>query len=284
MASPTAITGAIFIGAEEKRGTQTFSAVNPATGATLLPVFAEADAGDVAAACALADLALRPFSELSLAQRAQFLECVGIEILGLGDALIERAMAETGLTRARLEGERTRTVRQFEYFAGIVREGAWIDATIDSAIPQRLPVPRPDLRRRHVAMGPVAVFGASNFPLAFSAGGGDSAAALAAGCPVVVKGHPSHPGTGELGARASRAAVGKWGWPSGIFSYLPGTSHALGAALVADSRIRAVGFTGSRAGGLALARIAASRPEPIPVFAEMSSLNPVLILPAAARS
>jgi alpha-ketoglutaric semialdehyde dehydrogenase len=284
MASPTEITGAIFIGAEEKRGTQTFSAVNPATGATLLPVFAEADVGDVAAACALADLALRPFSELSLAQRAQFLECVGIEILGLGDALIERAMAETGLTRARLEGERTRTVRQFEYFAGIVREGAWIDATIDSARPQRLPVPRPDLRRRHVAMGPVAVFGASNFPLAFSTGGGDSAAALAAGCPVVVKGHPSHPGTGELVARAIRAAVVKCGLPSGIFSYLPGTSHALGAALVADSRIRAVGFTGSRAGGLALARIAASRPEPIPVFAEMSSINPVILLPAAARS
>src|SRR6185312_7313969 len=150
--------------------------------------------------------------------------------------------------------------------------------------PDRTPVPRPDLRRHHVAVGPVAVFGASNFPLAFSVAGGDSAAALAAGCPVVVKGHPAHPGTGELVARAVQAAVAKCGLPAGTFSYLPGTTQSLGAALVADPRIRAVGFTGSRAGGLALARIAAQRPEPIPVFAEMSSINPVILFPAAARS
>jgi 2,5-dioxopentanoate dehydrogenase len=152
------------------------------------------------------------------------------------------------------------------------------------AQPQRQPARRPDLRRRHVGVGPVAVFGASNFPLAFSVAGGDSAAALAAGCPVVVKGHPAHPGTGELVARAVREAVAKCGLPAGTFSYLPGTTHALGAALVADPRIRAVGFTGSRVGGLALAHIAASRPEPIPVFAEMSSINPVILFPAAARS
>jgi NADP-dependent aldehyde dehydrogenase len=209
---------------------------------------------------------------------------VGREIMELGDALLERAMAETGLSRARLEGERLRTVSQLEFFAAIVREGAWIDATIDPAKPERTPIPRPDLRRRHVALGPVAVFGASNFPLAFSVAGGDSAAALAAGCPVIVKGHPAHPGTGELVARAVRTAVTQCGLPSGTFSYLPGSTQSLGAALVADPRVRAVGFTGSRAGGLALAKIAALRPEPIPVFAEMSSINPVILFPAAARS
>jgi NADP-dependent aldehyde dehydrogenase len=262
----------------------TFTAIDPATGAPLPPAFQEAGAADVAAACELAAEAFGSFSELAPAVRARFLECVGAEIMGLGDALIERAMAETGLPRARLEGERVRTVNQLAFFAGIVREGAWVDATIDSAKPDRQPVPRPDLRRRHVALGPVAVFGASNFPLAFSVAGGDTAAAFAAGCPVVVKGHPAHPGTGELVARAVRAAVASCGLPAGTFSYLPGTTQALGAALVADPRIRAVGFTGSRAGGLALARIAALRPEPIPVFAEMSSINPVILLPAAARS
>ncbi len=284
MSVPKAITGDILLGAEDKRGTQTFTAIDPATGASLLPVFAEAEAADVAAACALAHGAFAHLRELAPAARAKFLQCAGAEIMDLGDALIDRAMTETGLPRARLEGERIRTVKQLDFFADIVREGAWIDATIDRAQPQRRPVPRPDLRRRHIGIGPVAVFGASNFPLAFSVAGGDSAAALAAGCPVVVKGHPSHPGTGELVARAVRAAVAKSDLPAGTFSYLPGTSHALGAALVADPRIRAVGFTGSRAGGLALARIAASRLEPIPVFAEMSSINPVILFPAAARS
>lgn len=281
---PKAITGEILLGAEDRRGTQTFTAVEAATGVSLLPAFAEAQAADVEAACALAHGAFAQLSELAPARRASFLQCVGARIMEVGDALIERAMSETGLSRARLEGERLRTVKQFDFFAGIVREGGWIDATIDGAQPQRRPAPRPDLRRRHVGIGPVAVFGASNFPLAFSVAGGDSAAALAAGCPVIVKGHPSHPGTGEFVARAVRAAVAENGLPPGTFSFLPGTTHALGAALVADPRIRAVGFTGSRAGGLALAKIAASRLEPIPVFAEMSSINPVILLPAAARS
>ncbi len=282
MSSSGEITGAILIGAEERRGAHTFAAENPATGAGLGPPFQEAQPADVAAACALAEAAFGEFSELPPALRAQFLECVGREITEIGEALIERAMAETGLSRVRLQGERIRTVKQFDFFADIVREGAWIDATIDPAQPDRKPAPRPDLRRRHVAVGPVAVFGASNFPLAFSVAGGDCAAALAAGCPVVVKGHPAHPGTGELVARAVRAAVARCGLPAGTFSYLPGTGHALGAALVADPRIRAVGFTGSRAGGLALAQIAALRPAPIPVFAEMSSINPVILFPAAA--
>lgn len=284
MSRPNEITGSILYGTEQSLGEHTFRAVDPATGAHLEPAFQESGAADVALACELAAEAFGVFSELAPVERAQFLRCVGREINGLGEALIGRAMAETGLPRARLETERLRTVSQLEFFADIVREGAWIDATIDPAKPDRVPTPRLDLRRRHVALGPVAVFGASNFPLAFSVAGGDSAAALAAGCPVVVKGHPAHPGTGELVARAVRAAVSQCGLPSGTFSYLPGTTQSLGAALVADPRIRAVGFTGSRAGGLALAKIAAMRPEPIPVFAEMSSINPVILFPAAARS
>jgi alpha-ketoglutaric semialdehyde dehydrogenase len=284
MSPPNEITGSVLVGTGRNLGSPTFTAVDPATGAQLSPSFREAGAEDVAAACELAAQAFGVFSELEPAARARFLQCAGKQIMGLGEALIERAMAETGLPRARLQGERLRTVGQLEFFAEIVREGAWIDATIDRAKPDRTPLPRPDLRRRHVALGPVAVFGASNFPLAFSVAGGDSAAALAAGCPVVVKGHPAHPGTGELVARAVRAAVEECLLPAGKFSYLPGTTHSLGAALVADPRIRAVGFTGSRAGGLALAKIAAARPEPIPVFAEMSSINPVILFPAAARS
>jgi 2,5-dioxopentanoate dehydrogenase len=284
MSRPNEITGSILYGTERNLGARTFTAVDPATGAHLEPAFQESGAADVAAACALAAEAFGVFSELSPAVRAEFLQCVGREIMELGEALIERAIAETGLPRARLETERLRTVSQLEFFSDIIREGAWIDATIDQAQPERTPMPRPDVRRRHVAIGPVAVFGASNFPLAFSVAGGDSAAALAAGCPVVVKGHPAHPGTGELVARAVRAAVAQCGLPSGTFCYLPGTTQSLGAALVADPHIRAVGFTGSRAGGLALANIVALRPEPIPVFAEMSSINPVILFPGAARS
>jgi 2,5-dioxopentanoate dehydrogenase len=284
MDTPHRLTGSVLVGSALESGQSTFSAMNPVTGQYIGPVFQEADAGHVARACELAAAAFREFSELTPAARARFLQTVSTEILALGDELIERAMAETGLPRARLEGERARTVNQLEFFAAIVREGAWIDATLDLAKPDRTPAPRPDLRRRHVAIGPVAVFGASNFPLAFSVAGGDSASAFAAGCPVVVKGHPAHPGTGELVARAVRSAVSKCGLPAGTFSYLPGTSQSLGAALVANGHIRAVGFTGSRAGGLALTQIAAERPEPIPVFAEMSSVNPVILFPAAARS
>ena len=165
-----------------------------------------------------------------------------------------------------------------------MREGGWLDVTIDPALPDRAPLPRPDLRRRNVALGPVAVFGASNFPLAFSVAGGDTASAFAAGCPVIVKGHPAHPGTGELVARAIRRAAERCGMPEGVFSYLPGTTNELGAALVADPRVKAVGFTGSRGGGLALVRIASERAEPIPVYAEMSSINPVVLFPAAAKA
>jgi 2,5-dioxopentanoate dehydrogenase len=278
------ITGAALIGSRERLDGDTFLAVDPATGRALAPAFRESDAGDVAAACALADAAFESYSAAPASARAELLEAIAAQIEALGDALVERAMAETALPRGRIESERGRTTGQLRFFAALLRDGACLDATIDSALPERKPAPRPDLRRLHQAVGPVVVFGASNFPLAFSVAGGDTAAAFAAGCPVIVKGHPAHAGTGELVARAIRAAVDRCALPAGVFSYLPGAATALGAALVTDTRIQAVGFTGSRAGGLALMRLAAARPQPIPVYAEMSSVNPVFLFPAAARS
>lgn len=277
------IAGSILIGAAEDSAAESFAATDPSTGQAIEPLFGAADASHVGRACALADAAFASFSETAPEDRAVFLEAIADGIAAIGDALIERAMAESGLPRVRLDGERGRTIGQLRMFAAFVRAGDWLHATIDPALPDRAPLPRPDIRRRHVALGPVAVFGASNFPLAFSVAGGDTASAFAAGCPVVVKGHPAHPGTGELVARAIQAAVKSCGLHEGVFSYLPGPSNALGSALVADPRIKAVGFTGSRGGGLALMQIAAARAEPIPVYAEMSSINPVILFPAALR-
>ncbi|HEX7820147.1 MAG TPA: aldehyde dehydrogenase (NADP(+)) [Sphingobium sp.] len=278
-----AIDGSILIGAREERRSATFHAINPATGGAGEQPFHEANADDVVAASTLAELAFPAFAALSPNSRADFLDRIASEIEAIGEPLIETAMTETGLPRGRLENERGRTTGQLRLFAAEVRDGAWLDVTIDPALPDRAP-PRVDLRRVNVALGPVAVFGASNFPLAFSVAGGDTASAFAAGCPVVVKGHAAHPGTGELVARAIRAAVAASGLPEGVFSFLPGTRNDLGAALVADPRIKAVSFTGSRGGGLALVDIAARRPEPIPVYAEMSSINPVVLMPAALRA
>lgn len=279
-----AITGAILVGAQERMGAATFEAIDPATGQPLGPVFHEAGSDDVADACALAAAAAPAFGALAPEDRARFLDAIAAAIVAIGDDLIVRTMQESGLPRARLEGERGRTVGQLKLFAAVLREGSWMDLTIDPALPDRAPLPRPDLRRMNLPLGPVAVFGASNFPLAFSVAGGDTASAFAAGCPVVVKGHPAHPGAGELVARAIRDAAVACGLPAGVFSYLPGTTNDLGGALVADPRIKAVGFTGSRGGGLALVRIAQARAEPIPVYAEMSSINPVILFPAAART
>lgn len=273
--------GAILVGASERQGGAPFFAIDPSTGAKGEVAFHNASAADVADACALADAAFESFSTLTPDARAAFLEAVADGIMAIGDLLITTAMSETGLPRGRLEGERGRTVGQLRLFAGYVRQGDWLDATIDKALPERQPLPRSDLRRVNQSVGPVAVFGASNFPLAFSVAGGDTASAFAAGCPVVVKGHPAHPGTGELVARAIATAVRESGLHEGVFSYLPGTTNDLGGALVADPRIKAVGFTGSRGGGLALMKIAAERAEPIPVYAEMSSINPVVLLPGA---
>jgi NADP-dependent aldehyde dehydrogenase len=258
-----------------------FYAVEAASGERLQPGFAGGDAGDVDRACRLAAEAFDSYRETGLEVRARFLETVAEELLGLGDALIERAMAESALPRARMEGERARTVGQMRLYAQVVREGRWLDATLDSPLPERKPLPRVDLRRRNVALGPVAVFGASNFPLAYSVAGGDTASALAAGCPVVAKSHPSHLGTSELAGRAIQAAVAKCGMPEGVFSLVVGEGNAIGEALVKHPAIQAVGFTGSRRGGLALARLCAGRAQPIPIYAEMSSVNPVFLLPGA---
>jgi NADP-dependent aldehyde dehydrogenase len=276
------LTGEMLIGATPARGEdQAFTGYDAASGAALEPRYGGATEADVARACALAEAAFDPYRATSPEVRARFLELVADKIAALGDALTDRACAETGLPRARIEGERGRTVGQLKLFAAEVREGGWQEARIDPALPDRKPLPRPDLRLRMVPLGPVAVFGASNFPLAFSVAGGDTASALAAGCPVVVKGHPAHPGTSEMVGRAVQAAVAESGLPEGVFSLLFGVGDRLGGALVADPRIKALGFTGSRAGGLALSKIAAGRPEPIPVYAEMSSINPVLLLPGA---
>ncbi|SOB87399.1 NADP-dependent aldehyde dehydrogenase [Sphingomonas guangdongensis] len=275
------LTGELFIGAERLARGEQFQAADPATGALIEDVsFSVATVEDVAAACAAAEAAFPIYSQLPLEQRATFLEAVADEIEALGDALTERASRESGLPAARLNGERGRTAGQFRLFAREVRDGGWQQLRIDRADPARTP-PKPDLRLRTVPLGPVAVFGASNFPLAFSAAGGDTASALAAGCTVVVKGHPAHPGTSELVASAVLRAVERTGMPAGVFSLLNGTSNELGGALVRDPRITAVGFTGSRGGGTALMKIAAERPVPIPVYAEMSSINPVILMPAA---
>ena len=277
-----AINGEMFIGGEAVRGSDgSLRGVNPATGETLEPAFAGATAAELERACALADAAFDPFRAAPLETRAVLLETIAQNILDLGDELIERCMAETGLPRPRLEGERGRTVGQLRLFASVVRSGRFLEARVDPALPDRQPLARPDLRLQMIGVGPVAVFGASNFPLAFSVAGGDTASALAAGCPVVAKAHSAHPGTSELVGRAVAKAVADLGLPAGVFALLFDTGRAIGQGLVADSRIKAVGFTGSRGGGTALMKIAAERPEPIPVYAEMSSINPVFLFPHA---
>ena len=275
------ISGELFIGSERRATRQTFHAHDPASGRPLAPEFSAAGAAEVDAACALAWSAFDAYRGLPTERRAVFLEAIAQHILAQGEALLRRAHEETALPMARLEGERTRTANQLRLFAAELRTGEWLGLRWDPALPQRQPLPRPDLRQRKIPCGPVAVFGASNFPLAFSVAGGDSAAALAAGCPIVVKGHPAHPGTSEWVAQAVVAAAAETAMPNGVFSLLNGPDTALGAALVSDARIRAVAFTGSRGGGLALMKAAAARSEPIPVYAEMSSVNPVILLPAA---
>jgi NADP-dependent aldehyde dehydrogenase len=252
-----------------------------ATGEALTPAFGCATAEDVDRACTLASQAFDSYRRLTDERRAQFLDAIAWEIASLGTALSERAHLETGLPLARLEGERSRTVNQLRLFAGVVRDGRWHGAVIDTAQPERTPLPRPDLRLQRIGVGPVAVFGASNFPLAFSIAGGDTASALAAGCPVVVKAHPAHLGTSELVAHAVAKAAQDTGMPAGVFSMVLGEGTWVGEALAKHPAIKAVGFTGSRQGGLALTKIAQSRRTPIPVYAEMSSINPVILLPAA---
>lgn len=274
--------GSNLIGSSpSQRSSISFTALDPETGSELQPAFAEATAAEVAAAAEKARTAAAPFADLDADLRAAFLDAIGDQVLSLGDELLERTRSETALPRPRLEGERGRTVGQLHMFAELLREGSWVEARIDRAQPEREPLPKPDLRRMLMPLGPAAVFGASNFPLAFSVAGGDTASALAAGCPVVAKAHPAHPGTSELVARAILQAAAETGMPEGVFSLVHGLSHQVGEALVTQPAIRAVGFTGSFRGGKALFDLACRRPEPIPVFAEMGSSNPVFVLPEA---
>lgn len=258
-----------------------FYAYNPASGERLDPGFCEGDAVVVDAAVQLAEQSFDLFRLTSGDQRAELLDRLAEELLTVKISLCERAQLETGLPQVRLEGELNRTVNQLRIFAELVRNGAEKQPVIETAQPQRTPLPKPDLRLTHIPLGPVAIFGASNFPLAFSVAGGDTAAALAAGCPVVIKGHPAHPGTSELAAQAIRRALDQSGLPQGICSLIHGKELAVGEAMVRHPQIKAVAFTGSLAGGRALFDLAAARPEPIPVFAEMGSVNPVFILPKA---
>lgn len=280
------ITGEMLIGASLVRGNEGFQrAFNPATDADIAaPSFGMGAAAEVDRAARLAAQAFDAYRQTGPEQRAAFLEAIAANILQIGDALIERAHAESGLPLARLQGERARTVGQLRLFAQVVRDGHYLGATIDNVLPQRQPLPRSDLRLQKIPLGPVAVFGASNFPLAFSVAGGDTASALAAGAPVVVKAHGAHLGTSEWVGRAIQQAVREQGLPEGVFSLLFGAGRTMGEALVAHPAIKAVGFTGSRQGGLALHAIANARREPIPVYAEMSSINPVILLESALEN
>ena len=272
------LEGHNFIAGERRGSAKVFHAREAASGDRIDPSFSVASDEDVADACRAAAEAQPVFGALERSKRAAFLRLMADKIDALGDALTQRAMTETGLPEVRLNGERGRTVGQLRLFAEEVEQGEYQRLRIDHADPSRTP-PKPDLRLRMIPLGPVAVFGASNFPLAFSVAGGDTASAFAAGCCVVAKGHPAHPGTSEMVANAITEAVRESGLPGGVFSLLNGTENALGEALVKDPRIAAVGFTGSRAGGIALMKHAASRTVPIPVYAEMSSVNPVVLLP-----
>lgn len=277
--------GSNFVGRQITReGKETFRAINPSGSLPLEPQFYEATLNEVDRALRSAEEAFYLYRRRSPEERAAFLERIADEILNLGDPLIERANAETALPADRLTGERARTANQFRMFAGLVREGSWVEARIDRPVPDRKPLPKPDVRRMLIPIGPVAVFGASNFPLAFSVAGGDTASALAAGNPVVIKAHPAHPGTSELVARAIRQAVESLGFPDGVFSMVHGTSTRVGLELVRHPLTRAVAFTGSLKGGRALFDAAAARPAPIPVFAEMGSINPVFVLPSVLRA
>lgn len=254
---------------------------NPATNEQLKPAYTLITEDQLKAATTAAAEAFPSFSTLDPETHAAFLDAIADNIDALGEELIIRAGQETGLPATRLQGERARTTGQLRLFATVVRQGDFRGVRIDPAIPDRTPLPRADIRQRQIPLGPVAVFGASNFPLAFSTAGGDTASALAAGCPVVFKAHNAHPGTGELVAQAVVKAVKDAGLHPGVFSLVYGPGASIGQALVSDPAIKAVGFTGSRAAGIALMHTAAARPEPIPVYAEMSSLNPVFVFPGA---
>ncbi len=241
--------------------------------------FKDATLQEVDSAINGAHVAFLSYKNFSGKKRAEFLRAIADEIETLGDELVKTAMSETNLPEARIIGERGRTTGHCRMFADYVEQGSWVEARVDTSIPDRIPAPKPDIRKKLVPLGPVVVFGAANFPLAYSTAGGDTASALAAGCPVIVKAHPAHAKTSELVAGAIKKAMSKTGMPKGVFQHLHGASFEVGQALVKHSQTKAVGFTGSFVGGKALFDLANKREIPIPVFAEMSSINPVILLP-----
>lgn len=263
-------------------GPDTFHGMNPATGAQLPTAFHEATAGEIDRAMQLAADVFNEYRARSVEDRATFLETIADEVDALGDQLLETANAETALPQEpRLKGERGRATNQMRLFAKVIREGSWVDPRIDLPQPDRKPLPKPDVRSMLVPIGPVVVFGASNFPLAISVVGCDTVSALGAGCPVVVKAHPAHPGTCELLGIAVLKAAEKCNMPNGVFSMVHGTGNEVGRQLTEHPATQAVAFTGSLGGGRAVFDIAAKRPNPIPVYTEMGSTNPVFVLPGA---
>ncbi len=256
-------------------GSKTFRAWAPAQQEWLPQEFREATGGETDAAVLLAAKAFNVYKKTTAAERAVFLRAIAASLEALGDVLLQTASAETGLPLPRLQGERERTCNQLRLFAGVIEEGSWVNARIDRGTP--------DVRQMQIPLGPVAVFGASNFPLAFSVAGGDTAAALAAGCPVVCKAHPAHPHTSHLAATAILKAAQETHMPEGVFSLLQGATIETGQALARHPQLRAIAFTGSFAGGKALFETASSRPVPIPVYAEMGSVNPVFVLPGVLQ-
>jgi 2,5-dioxopentanoate dehydrogenase len=281
----TMISGSNFIGFEKKAGGEKkLHAFSTMQKNNLSGEFSVATEYEINEAISKATSAFGVYKQTSFEERAEFLDSIADEIMLL-DGLIERAHLESGLPEARITNERGRTVGQLKLFASLLREGSYVEAIIDTALPDRKPLPRSDLRRMMLPIGPVAVFAASNFPLAFSTAGGDTASALAAGCPVIVKAHSSHLGTNELVASAIIKAAQRCNMPDGVFSSLVGEGSKLGQQLVKHPQIKAVGFTGSFRGGMALLKAAVNeREEPIPVYAEMSSINPVLVLPKKIKN
>ncbi len=279
------ITGKNYIGQQlSADGAKTYKTFNPKLNLENDHVFYEATEQEINEAVNKASKAFKEFRNFPREKKAAFLNAIAEEILALDDELVRVYCSETGLPEGRAKGERGRTVGQLRMFADLVLEGSWVNATIDTAIPDRTPVSKPDLRKMLIPLGPIVVFGASNFPLAYSTAGGDTASALAAGCPVIVKSHPMHAGTGEMIASAIVKAAIRTGMPDGVFSNLNSSGIEVGVHLVKHPEVKGVGFTGSIRGGRALFDLAAQRDEPIPVFAEMGSINPVVILPEAAKN
>ncbi|WP_395504345.1 aldehyde dehydrogenase (NADP(+)) [Ectopseudomonas hydrolytica] len=277
------LTGHNYIGGERRAaGTTLLESIDASSGEALPYAFTQATPEEVDAAAQAAAAAYPLYRNLSAVRRAEFLDAIADELDALGDDFVALVTRETALPAARIQGERGRTSGQMRLFAKVLRRGDFYGARIDRALPDRQPLPRPDIRQYQIGVGPVAVFGASNFPLAFSTAGGDTASALAAGCPVVFKAHSGHMATAECVADAVIRAAEKTGMPKGVFNMIFG--GGVGELLVKHPAIQAVGFTGSLKGGRALCDMAAARPQPIPVFAEMSSVNPVIVLPGALKA